>query len=222
LTSDLRAAEAEREQEHAETPEDAIGGMGQGPADRITAGPDGTGWAVRPDRPGTADASGTAEALASDAVYRFEVRPHHCFVCGELNTHGLRLPIHVSHDRAWADLRLGEDHTGWEGVAHGGILAALLDEVMGWALFTKDAWGVTAQLTTRYRHPVRVGVPIHVEGWIAEERGRIKRTAGRILGADCQELVTAEGTYLEARAEQKEELKRKYGFRLVRVPKTVA
>ncbi len=46
---------------------------------------------------------------------------------------------------------------GWEGIAHGGIVATILDEVMGWALAAADAWGYTAKLSIAYRRPVPVG-----------------------------------------------------------------
>lgn len=155
---------------------------------------------------------------ADGRTYRIEVSPHHCFVCGDLNAHGLRLAILTAGGRAWSELTLGREHEGWEGIAHGGILAALLDEVMGWALFEHDCWGVTAELTTRYRRPVEVGRRIRAEGWVTGVRRRVFHTAGRIVdAADGTLLCEAEAVYIAAPAEKRAALKARYGFRLVPV-----
>ena len=40
---------------------------------------------------------------------------------------------------------------------HGGIVTALLDETMGWAIFHQGIWGVTARLNVTFRQPVAGG-----------------------------------------------------------------
>lgn len=158
----------------------------------------------------------TPPAVAPEApLYRFELTPHNCFVCGELNAHGLRIAVRARGPLVFADLTLGPDHEGWQGVAHGGIIAALLDEVMEWALFEDEAWGLTAGLSVRYRQPVRIGAPIHVEGWVVESRGRRSTTAARLSDADGVRLAEAQGTYVAASAAQSAELRSRYRFRKV-------
>jgi len=151
-------------------------------------------------------------------TYRIEVEPHGCFVCGELNTDGLRLPIYSSADRAWTEVTIEPRFQGWADLSHGGILATLLDEVMGWALFERDCWGVTAEMTVRYQRPVPVGKRIRVEGWAGEVRRRLFRAEGRIVDtADGTVLCTASATYVGADEATKAALKRRYRFRLVPV-----
>jgi acyl-coenzyme A thioesterase PaaI-like protein len=147
-------------------------------------------------------------------TYRFVVDPHHCFVCGELNRRGLRLPIYASAGRAWTDVTLGPDFVGWADLAHGGILAALLDEVMGWALFEHDCWGVTGEMSVRYLLPVDVTQPIRVEGEVSRVSRRLFRTQGRITTADGTLRTTAEAVYVAASEPRKSELKAQYRFRL--------
>jgi acyl-coenzyme A thioesterase PaaI-like protein len=154
---------------------------------------------------------------ADAPLYRFELVPHNCFVCGELNAHGLRIAIRAQGRRVYADLTLGHDHEGWVDVAHGGIVAALLDEVMEWALFEDEAWGMTAEMTVRYRRPVPVGEPIHVEGWVVEGRHRRYRTAARVLDGAGQVLANAQGTYLSAAPAEAAQLRSRYRFRAVRI-----
>lgn len=149
-------------------------------------------------------------------VYRVEVAPHGCFVCGDLNDQGLHVALRVGDGRAWTRLILTSRHEGWAGVIHGGIIAALLDEVMGWALFQQGAWGVTAQLGVRYKAPVTVGQDVRVEGWVTEVHRRILRTAGHVLDATTGNVsCTGEATYMAVSEAQRTELQRRYQLRLV-------
>ena len=152
--------------------------------------------------------------LGDGRVYRYVVPAHHCFVCGELNRRGLQLPIYASAGRAWTDLTLGPDFVGWADLAHGGILAALLDEVMGWALFEHDCWGVTGEMTVRYLRAVDVSQPIHVEGEVTQVTRRLFRTAGRITTADGHVRTAADAVYVAVAEPRRSELKAQYRFRL--------
>jgi acyl-coenzyme A thioesterase PaaI-like protein len=146
-----------------------------------------------------------------------EVEPHNCFACGELNEHGLHLDLHVEGDRCWTELSLPERFQGWEGIAHGGILCTILDEVMAWSLATTDNWGVTARLSVAFRKPVALGRPFRAEGWVTAPRRRMIETAGRIVDpADGTQLATAEATYVAADDESRRRLQERYRFRLVR------
>jgi acyl-coenzyme A thioesterase PaaI-like protein len=147
---------------------------------------------------------------------RFEISPHACFACGELNASGLHLVLHVAGDTCWTELALHPDFQGWEGIAHGGIVATILDEVMAWALASADAWGYTARMSIEYRRPVPIGTRIRGEGRLVERRRRLLRTSGRLVDASTGEpYATAEGTYVAAPEARREELKARYRFRLV-------
>ena len=167
----------------------------------------------------TSDLRDPVAAAASPAhVYRVEVAPHGCFVCGDRNDHGLHVALRVGGGRAWTELVLTARHEGWAGVVHGGIIAALLDELMGWALFQQDGWGVTAQLGVRYKAPVAVGQRVRVEGWVTDVHRRIFHTAGHVLDAASGDvLCTGEATYVAVGAAQRAELQARYQLRLVPV-----
>ena len=106
---------------------------------------------------------------------------------------------------------------GWDGIAHGGIICTILDEVMAWSLAATDNWGLTARLNVDFKRPVRLGVPIRGEGWITTVRRRIVETAARIVDPESGDvLATATATYVAADAARKAELQARYGFRLTR------
>ena len=122
--------------------------------------------------------------------------------------------LHLESARSWADLRLERRFEGWEGVAHGGIVCTILDEVMAWALVAEDNWGVTARISVNFRKPILIDQAIRAEGWITRSRRRVVDTAARIVDAATGvELATAEGTYVAADAARKRELRERYGFR---------
>jgi uncharacterized protein (TIGR00369 family) len=143
-----------------------------------------------------------------------EMRPHHCFACGELNMQGLRLRLHTGDGACWTETTLEPRFAGWVGIIHGGIVSAILDEVMAWALVAEDCWGVTARMTVDFKRPVTVGQRIRGEGRLVERRRRIARTEGRLFDAETgEELARAEATYVDAPESRKAELKERYGFR---------
>jgi uncharacterized protein (TIGR00369 family) len=143
----------------------------------------------------------------------FEFEPHNCFACGTLNEHGLRLDLHLGERRSWTELTLDGRFEGWVGIAHGGIVATILDEVMAWSLVAEDNWGVTARMTVEFRRPIQVGSRVRAEGWIVRSRKRIVETAARIVDRSGTVLATAEGTYLAADETRKRELQARYGYR---------
>ena len=157
-----------------------------------------------------------AGAIPGDGVRPFELTPHNCFACGTLNTTGMQLAIHVERDRSWTELILDRRFEGWDGIAHGGILCTVLDEVMAWALVGQDNWGLTARLSVDFRKPASVGQSLLAEGWIVRARRRLVETRGHIVDrATGAELATAEALYLAADPSRKRELQQRYGFRFV-------
>ena len=136
---------------------------------------------------------------------------HWCFACGRLNEAGLHLDFEVSRDRAETRFTPERRHEGYDGTVHGGIVAALLDETMGWAIFHQGIWGVTARLNVAFRKPVRVGEELRVVGEVAKQRSRAIETRGTVSRArDGAVLAEANATFLVMSAERRQELERRY------------
>ncbi len=146
---------------------------------------------------------------------RIVLEPHSCFACGSLNVHGLHLELHAGDDRCWTELELDGRFQGWEGIAHGGIVCTILDEVMAWALVDHDVWGVTARMRVDFKRPVPIGRRIRGEGRVVDARRRVIYAEGVLVDAeDGTELARAEATFVAAPDSRKQELKERYGFRL--------
>lgn len=123
---------------------------------------------------------------------------HNCFGCGRLNEYGLQLAFHADErGGVWADFTPAERFEGYTGMVHGGVLSTVLDEVMAWSLYRSEVWAVTAELTVRFRSPVRVGEATRATGWQVSSRGRRIEMAGEIRRlADDAVLATATALFI--------------------------
>lgn len=77
-----------------------------------------------------------------------------------------------------------EHHQGAPGLAHGGVIAAAVDEAMGFLLWLLATPAVTAHMEVDYRRPVPVGSRLDLEGEVERVEGRkiFARMTGRIDG----------------------------------------
>jgi len=74
-----------------------------------------------------------------------------CFICGDENKAGLQLRFYTEDGKVKTKVRARADHCGFEGVVHGGIVAAILDECMSWAAMRAiNRMCQTGELTVRY------------------------------------------------------------------------
>jgi acyl-coenzyme A thioesterase PaaI-like protein len=136
---------------------------------------------------------------------------HWCFACGQLNPGGLHLDFEVSRGRAEARYTALQRHQGYDGLLHGGVVTALLDEAMGWAIFHQGIWGVTAKISVTFRQPVPIGEDLRVVGEIARDRGRLIETRGTVERAASGEvLAEADATFLRMPEARRRELQERY------------
>jgi acyl-coenzyme A thioesterase PaaI-like protein len=101
--------------------------------------------------------------------------PLRCFVCGQRNPFGLHLVFRIENDSIVADFQPREEHQGFPGVIHGGIVASVLDETMGRAamLGSHPEWTMTGRLEIRYRSYVPYGPLLRVRATLGTERRRM-------------------------------------------------
>ena len=149
-------------------------------------------------------------------VGRFDFAAHGCFACGQLNAGGLRLQLHWDGVRCWTETALPMQFQGWEGITHGGVVSAILDEVMAWSLIGTDCFGFTARLEVDFKRPVPVARTIRAEGWINQRRRRRFETAGQVTDlATGALLAQARAVYMGAAKEQEAALRERYDVRII-------
>ena len=115
-----------------------------------------------------------------------------CFACGKANPHGLRLDIRKTAEGVELDYAVPKRYCGWQDIVHGGIVATILDELCAWACTAAGGNAVTAELTVRFRQPLRVGQRFHGTGRVNDERGKLTLAESRLT--DESGMVIAEAT----------------------------
>jgi uncharacterized protein (TIGR00369 family) len=136
--------------------------------------------------------------LKTDTI-RLEPNPaNKCFGCGGDNAGGMKLTFEQDNvnRRIVGRFVLGERYQGGGGIAHGGIIALLLDEAMGKVCRFRDVRAVTAELTVEYLKPVRVEQEIIVEGRETEQNGRNIFMAGEIRNAAGDVLARCKARFV--------------------------
>ncbi len=128
-----------------------------------------------------------------------------CFVCGVENPAGLQMRFYETDTdpvQVVADYTVAARYQGYPGVVHGGIIAAMLDEVTSRTIFRGDPprFVVTARLSVRYRKPVPVETPLRLTGRVVEDKGRTITVAGDIRLLDGTLLAEADAVIVEVGA----------------------
>lgn len=133
-------------------------------------------------------------------VIKKQENAKNCFACGTENDLGLKAFFYeMDNGDLVATFRVLEEHQSYPGRLHGGISAAILDETIGRAIMIEEpeVWGVTVELSLKYRKPVPLDVPLKAVGRITRSTHRIFEGTGEILLPDGSAAVTAEGRYLK-------------------------
>ena len=116
-----------------------------------------------------------------------------CVVSGDANPLGVAISVVREGDVALARFTLGAGFEGAPGRAHGGIVAAILDDVMGYVLALQRTPAYTGRLTISYRAPVPLREELEARAQMDRREGRKLFLSGRITAGDA---VLAEGEAL--------------------------
>lgn len=121
-----------------------------------------------------------------------------CFVCGTENPNGMGVQYFQEGDKVRADFTFTHYHQGPPKHAHGGSLAAVLDEAMGAAVWLAGHSVVAANLELNYRKPVPLGVPVKVYAWAGEKGNRSVKAYGELRFEDGTVAVESRGVFVIA------------------------
>jgi acyl-coenzyme A thioesterase PaaI-like protein len=116
-----------------------------------------------------------------------------CFGCGVENEAGLRMRFEPVDGAAVAEFAVPDRFQSWAGVVHGGVVALMLDEAVGWAAWHAGHPGVTGKLEVRLRLPLRLGERVRVTGRVESVRRTLVYASALVERASDGARV-AEGT----------------------------
>ncbi len=106
--------------------------------------------------------------------------PHYptCLGCGPDAEHGFHLTTRRDGDEVVTSHVFTQAQSGAPGIAHGGAVATVVDDLLGYLLYVVRKPGVTRKLEVEYLKPVLLGRPYEV-------RGRVESVDGRKIWVSC-------------------------------------
>jgi acyl-coenzyme A thioesterase PaaI-like protein len=118
-----------------------------------------------------------------------------CWWSSPDNERGLQLTPTIKDGKLSVDMKVERHHSGFPGIAHGGLAYTILDGLMGWWLMAYEGRaGFTTTTTTRYKGPMMVGQTYRLE---AESKG--EKTArgeitlvGRVFSPETPKKILVE------------------------------
>jgi acyl-coenzyme A thioesterase PaaI-like protein len=119
------------------------------------------------------------------------------FVSGDNSNQRLTVRYYRGPDESMLGKALiGPAAQGPPGHAHGGSIAALLDELMGGAVWMTGHTAVSAEITVRYRKMLPLGTRCLLQAHVTAVEGRKVRTEATITDADGHTFSRAEGLFI--------------------------
>ncbi|MGD9702871.1 MAG: PaaI family thioesterase [Ilumatobacteraceae bacterium] len=116
-----------------------------------------------------------------------------CVVSGAANPMGTAIAVRREADDAVAEVVLGAAFEGAPGRAHGGVVAAIFDDVMGYQLSILKLPAFTGRIEITYRAPTPIEVPLVFRARVdAREERKLHMSAS--AHADDGRVLIAEAT----------------------------
>jgi len=120
-----------------------------------------------------------------------------CFVCGQDNPAGLKLTFWARGREARTEWTPEMKFCGYDGIVHGGVVATVLDEIMGWAGWLEyRKYYFTMKIEIRYRKPVYANTNYRVESHLTVCRDKIYLAEGEIISPEGETVASGKATYM--------------------------
>jgi uncharacterized protein (TIGR00369 family) len=132
-----------------------------------------------------------------------EVDDKMCFACGQENPISLGLKFEkIDGNRVKGEFTPGENHQGYDGIMHGGLIATLLDEAMAYVMGFKDIQAFTAELNIRFRTAVEIGKKLKIIGEFKKSKkssiANVYYTEAKIFDEEGNLKAKAKAKFIEA------------------------
>ncbi len=131
-----------------------------------------------------------------------------CFVCGDQNKIGLKVAFFYDRGKTRAQYTPTREFEGYKDICHGGILSALLDEVMIYSIIARGIVTVTVQIEVKFKNPAKIGERLFLEGQISEDKGKIILAKGKIFKKNGTIIAESKGKFFRAEGEMKKEIEK--------------
>lgn len=120
-----------------------------------------------------------------------------CYVCGQAHPRGLRIRFSAdSSGQVYADFSPDDTQTGYERVVHGGVISALMDELLGWTVVVRTGrMAFTGELTIQFLKPALAGHRYRASARVVADHGRYWESEGDLCDEGGRIYTRARGKY---------------------------
>jgi acyl-coenzyme A thioesterase PaaI-like protein len=116
-----------------------------------------------------------------------------------MNPSGLHLEFEAKGGTSFAQWTASVGWESFQGVIHGGVICAVLDEAMSQAIVSAGYSALTAEIRVRFRNKVSVNDTLCVRGRMVGVRKRKIVAESSLASADGVEMARAWATFLTVR-----------------------
>jgi uncharacterized protein (TIGR00369 family) len=124
------------------------------------------------------------------------VQASKCYVCGSDNLRGLNIPFTLWDGKVTAEFTASDDYCGFDGVIHGGILFALVDEAMMYLIHGNAIRAITSEVTIRMKNFARTNEPIRIEASDLKAEEHMVTCRATIIDKNDRLICKASGKFL--------------------------
>ena len=132
-------------------------------------------------------------------VLKKQSNSHDCFICGVDNPCGLHANFYEMEDGSLVSLfTYKSEHQSYPERTHGGMIAAMIDESIGRAVWINDPtiWACTIKLSIEYHAAVPYGVPLKCISSIDHLDKMTFHGSARIIDENGKLLARGEALYM--------------------------
>ena len=120
-----------------------------------------------------------------------------CLFCGERNPWSLKLVFQADDDGVVkTNFHSNGGLQGYDGMLHGGVMAALLDAAMTHCLFHCGVQAVTGDLHVRFVKPVSCNASLKIRAWVLSSHPPLYRLKAEIVH-DKRVMAWAEAKFMQ-------------------------
>ena len=132
-----------------------------------------------------------------------ELPPHHpnCLGCGPENPNGHFLSVRRDGDGVVAHHQFDQRHVGAPGIAHGGAVATVIDDLFGFLLYSVGELAVTRRLELEYLAPALLDTPYILRAAVRSRDGRKLDLRSTMEDAEGRTVITATALFIVVEVE---------------------
>ena len=123
-----------------------------------------------------------------------------CIICGLDNASSVKAPFYEMEDKTVVSIfKFSDFHQSYPQRVHGGLITAMLDELIGRAVWIDDphCYGVTMSINIKFRKPVPYDKTLYGVGKLTKNSKMFFGGIGKIFDENGVVLAEAEISYIK-------------------------